>query len=82
MVVGADGQNHGWFEAGRQLLLQRPWRGPPAKAKLDSRIMSLVRTHTHTHIGRFPCSPFPSIPPAGLSCVLFSSAFLPSCVTC
>jgi hypothetical protein len=43
MVVGADGQNHGWFEAGRQLLLQRPWRGPPARAKLDQRIMSLVR---------------------------------------
>ena len=43
MVVGSDGQNHGWFEAGRQLLLQRPWRGPPERAKLDQRIMSLVR---------------------------------------
>jgi hypothetical protein len=32
------------FEAGRQPLQSRPWRGPPAHAVLDQRVMSLVRT--------------------------------------
>lgn len=39
---GYDGAPHGWFEAGRQLLQQRPWRGPAPQAKLDQRVMSLV----------------------------------------
>jgi len=38
----ADGEEHGWFEAGRQLLLKRPWRGPPSTARLEQRPLSVA----------------------------------------
>lgn len=39
---GADGEEHGWFEAGHQQLIKRPWRGPPANARLEQRPLSVV----------------------------------------
>ena len=43
LAVGQEGEHHGWFEAGRQVVQRSQWRGPAHQARLDQRIMSLVR---------------------------------------